>query len=356
MPAEIEPFFSPPGRARKRSRHYASVLANVHVRGRGFWAAWPGLVLTLALAGITVALFVGWILAWLSAPTEMRPWMVTLGSIAYFTVVGGLVTLILRLRLAARLQQAEAAFLTATSHNLRTPVAGIRAAAQTLAHPGLDPAQREHLQVAIVHETERLQRTIDNVLETARLEVERTIEDDDGVDVTALTADVVDAFSFIATVRGGTISLDERMPAWADGDAGRLRLVVENLIDNALKYSGGPPDITVRVFTHGEPGWVDDGWVVVQVADRGLGFDPATAPQLFERFQRGDSGKSGIGLGLPLSKGIARAHGGDVMVSSPGVGSGATAELWLPATTPPASTDPTVDATPEQGELWLKSS
>ncbi|MDP6945335.1 MAG: sensor histidine kinase, partial [Myxococcota bacterium] len=102
-----------------------------------------------------------------------------------------------------------------------------------------------------------------------------------------------------------------------------LKLLFDNLLDNALKYTDGAPSIDIAAE-------LKDGFALVCVRDHGLGFDPREAPRLFRRFGRGETGRPGTGLGLSLAQAIARGHGGDVHLHSDGEGAGAIAEVWLP--------------------------
>lgn len=292
--------------------------------GRGFWAGAGGVVVTLLIGALLVALLVGWILLWALAPGGPRAAMITLGSIAFAAALGTLTVLQVALRGEARRRRQERTFLTAISHNLRTPLASIQAAAQALDRPGLTDEQRARLRRTIRFETRRLVLRVENVLETNRIEIERDLFAEDVVDLTELARIEVDASAPAVEAAGGRIAMATDEAVAVGGDGRSLRLIVENLVDNAVKYADGPAAIEVAVEASGPH-------ALLRVFDRGIGFDPETAGDLFARFTRGDTGRPGTGLGLSLARAIARGHGGDLHLASDGPGQGAVAELWLPS-------------------------
>lgn len=299
----------------------AFVARSIEVRARSFWSGWPGLVATGVMAAVIVALLVGWVLLWVLRPEGPSVTLLTLGTVSFAALLAALVTLIAVLRRTVRLHHAEATFLTAVSHHLRTPIAGIRAAAQMLDHPGVTPEQHARLVTAIVGETDRLVRLVENVMETGRLETGRPDLAAEEMDLGALLQQAVRerrAGTFVTL----TVTVDAPLPII--GERHSLRLLLDNLLDNAIKY--GPPEGEVQL-----DGRVVEGRVRLTIRDAGCGFDAETSRRLFTRFQRGDTGGAhGWGLGLALSRAIAHAHGGEVGLTSPGRGLGATATLDLP--------------------------
>jgi two-component system phosphate regulon sensor histidine kinase PhoR len=228
------------------------------------------------------------------------------------------------LRASQRLHQAETMFLTGASHNLRTPLSAIRAAAQTLSSPSVGEADRALLLDAILHETTRLELRVDNLLETARIDLEQKsyAAGASALDLGALVREVHDEARWAFTARGGSFEvwLPEE-PLFVAGDRRALRLLFENLVDNALKYSERAPRVSTSIGRSAEH-------AVVRVRDEGLGF--ASGSDLFSRPATGDVKRRGAGLGLRLARAIARGHGGQLNIESPGPGQGATAEVWLP--------------------------
>ena len=323
-PTNLSPQSQPPNnREARRARLELAALGDLELRAKSFWAGSGGLVITIIMGALIVALLVGWVLLWIPRGGGLSIVMLTLGSAAFAAVLAALFLLLNRLRAQSRLRQAEAAFLTGMSHNLRTPISAIRAAAQTLQSDSLIDDQRLKLATAIVSETRRLGLRVANVLEAGRLEVEPLRFAPESVDLVALIQHALSGVEDVVYGRDGSISFVHPQALWVHGDPNALALVIDNLIDNAVTYSDASPHLEVVLKQEHALAWVG-------LRDRGIGFDPNTEDLLFRRFSRADTGRTGTGLGLALARAIAKGHGGQVHLSSQGTGKGAVAELWLP--------------------------
>jgi signal transduction histidine kinase len=218
-----------------------------------------------------------------------------------------------------RLSALRADFVSLVSHELRSPMASVIGSARTLQlrWRELSPEQRESFLGLIAHETSRLADLIGDVLDTSRIEAGTFSYSFDDVDLALLVRD-----SAAAAERG-----QDEVPVRAvvhdplprvRGDRERLRQVLVNLIDNAVKYS--PPGVEVSVEAQST-----DGRVVIEVRDQGPGIPAEHQNVIFEKFGRvqgGGSAKPGTGLGLFIARSIAEAHGGSLVVhSSPEDGS-----------------------------------
>jgi len=322
---------SPPRDTRHRWRSRRRALAldtsrrgGLRLRASGFWDGVGGLLLTALIGGLVVALLVGWVLAWANTAAGANALWLTLGSVAFAAVLIALAVLMMNLRASHRLRHTEAAFLTGASHNLRTPLTAIRTAAQTLRTARtLGDEDRALLLDAVLHETTRLELRIDNLLETARLDLEPRPFAESTVDLRELLAAVLADARWAFAAQQGEYVVEPGDPVPVLGDRRALRLLLENLVDNALKYAEGPPHVTAQALRSADH-------AVARIKDRGLGFPSGSGDALFTRFHRGDTGRPGNGLGLALARAIARGHGGDVRLASDGPGRGALAELWLP--------------------------
>ncbi len=225
-------------------------------------------------------------------------------------------------RAALDAEQRLRAFLSDAAHELRTPVAGIRAAADTLVRADLDGPEREVLAAHVAREAARASRLVDDLLTMARvdrgLELSRT-----DLDLRALVEAEVGRAPLVhpsLVLRAQTP--DAAVPVHADPD--RLAQVLSNLIENAARATGGTGTVTVAVAVRG-------AIAVVSVTDDGPGVPAADRERIFERLVRLDAARAasgGVGLGLPIARGIARAHGGDVRCVDGGVG--ARFEVTLP--------------------------
>jgi len=219
-------------------------------------------------------------------------------------------------------------FLSVLSHELRTPLTPVLASTSALeAHPDLDPDLRDD--VAIIRRNiEHEARLIDDLLDLTDLlrgEVRLHLE---AVDAhTALRAALESRQPIIAAKRiEVTFGLWAGRPLlWADPS--RLRQVFWNLLDNAVKHTPEGGKITLRSSN------VENGRIVVQVADTGGGIDPEALPRIFDAFEQAEravrAGKGGLGLGLSLSRRLVEMHGGQLTAASEGRGRGATFTLDL---------------------------
>ena len=229
-----------------------------------------------------------------------------------------------------RLSALRADFVSLVSHELRSPMASLLGSAQTLRERWreLAPEQRESFLGLIVHETTRLSALVEDVLDTSRIEAGTFSYSFGDVDLVALVRAATAAAESGQDEVAVHAEIAGTLPT-VRGDAERLRQVLSNLIDNAVKYS--PAGGEVRVSTRSENGRVE-----VAVADRGPGIPSEQQRLIFEKFGRaklGDKTKPGTGLGLFIARSIAEAHGGRIDVDS-APDRGATFTLTLPLDPP----------------------
>jgi signal transduction histidine kinase len=225
-----------------------------------------------------------------------------------------------------RLSALRADFVSLVSHELRSPMAAVIGAARTLQARWreLQPSQREAFLALIADETSRLATLIGDVLDTSRIDAGTFSYTFSDVDLAALVRDAIATASVAQNEVTIVAELGAVAPVRADPE--RLRQVIANLIDNAVKYSPAGEPVDVLVMPR-------DGTVVIAVTDRGPGIAADDQRVIFEKFGRanrsGSSSKPGTGLGLYIARSIAEAHGGTLEVSS-APGRGATFSLKLP--------------------------
>ena len=228
-----------------------------------------------------------------------------------------------------RLDQAVAEmrqFSAALAHELRTPLAALRGEIELASRaPGASRAQQDG-RASQMEEIDRLTRLIDHILTLARAESGQIRLTKTAVNLADLTASIVEQFEPVAAAKSIELQWHPSDALVVNGDAGWLKRLLLNLLDNAVKYTTPHGRVVVRVAREG-----DDARIEVQ--DTGVGLSPADATHVFDRFFRADPARSssveGAGLGLSLVHWIAAQHGGTVTVQSR-LGEGSTFTVTLP--------------------------
>lgn len=218
------------------------------------------------------------------------------------------------LTLIERDRQRES-FVGGLTHDLRTPLTAVTGAADNLlagiAGPLTDD-QREYVEIVREH-GRRLNTTIGELLEAARVEAGNIALSVSDVDVREVADEVRRGLEPVARERGLVLGVEGTARVQADRD--KLRRVLENLVGNAVKYTTRGGQVAVALKPASDR-------VEIVVRDDGPGIPPQLLPRIFDRYVQGADGQVGTGLGLSIARNLARLHGGDVTVaSSPGQGS-----------------------------------
>jgi signal transduction histidine kinase len=228
-----------------------------------------------------------------------------------------------------RLHQAfttQRQFLADASHELRTPLTVIRANVERVRRdPAMAPPDRDDALRVVEREVDRMGRLVDDLLSLAR--------SDAGVQITprriGLDGVLLDVYNQQRALAGPVrLELGEFEPVEIDGDADRLKQVLLNLIENALRHTQAGGSVTLDLETTSQE-------AILRVRDTGSGIAPEHVPHIFERFYRADVARSrrggGAGLGLAIAREIVVAHGGTIAVESrPGAGTTFTVTLPRP--------------------------
>jgi signal transduction histidine kinase len=227
----------------------------------------------------------------------------------------------------ASLSQLRADFVSLVSHELRSPMAAVIGAARTLQDRWrmLTAAQRESFLALINDETTRLAELVGDVLDTSRIEAGTFSYRFEEVDLGRVVGEAVDTAVLGQQEVPVVSSVPGALPA-IRGDRARLRQVLGNLIENAVKYSPEGGEVHVSASAA-------NGAVRIAVRDAGPGIPRDQQGRIFEKFGRVDmpgASKPGTGLGLFIARSIAEAHGGSLEVSS-GAAPGSTFTLTVPA-------------------------
>ncbi len=220
--------------------------------------------------------------------------------------------------------RAQQRFVSDMSHELRSPLTAIRGNLDLLRRGAADdPQARSEAIGAIDAEAARMQRLVSDLLILARADEGYKIQQQP----VELDTILLDIYRQARVMPGGVkICLGNEDQAQVVGDPDRLKQVLLNLVDNAIKYTPSGGEVTLSLER-------DDAWVRVSVADTGIGIPPQDLTKIFDRFYRVDKARSrekgGSGLGLAIGKWIVEAHGGRIEVQSE-LGKGSTFTVWLP--------------------------
>ncbi len=241
------------------------------------------------------------------------------------------------------IERTRADFVANASHELRTPLASLTGFIETLRGPAADdpPAQARFLSI-MAEQAARMNRLIDDLLSLSRIELVEHQPPAEEVELVELVERMLASFQLRMHER--SLHLAWSPPAALPpvvGDPDHLEQVVQNLLDNAVKYGkeGGIVRVQLAAVPAGAP-WPSRPGVVLSVEDDGPGIPHRHLPRLTERFYRVDAGRSravgGTGLGLAIVKHIVNRHRGQLAIESE-EGAGATFSVWLPSRLPVAS-------------------
>lgn len=203
------------------------------------------------------------------------------------------------------------------AHDLRTPMTRLRGVAEMALQVESRQEQLQEALVSCVEESERILKLLDSLMDISEAETGTMRLHLEAVKTSDLIEDSVEMYQYVAEEKGISISVECSNDIVITADRSRMRQVLANLLDNAIKYNspGGHVSITVRQEQH---------QVKMAVKDDGVGISPEEMPKIWDRLHRGDKSRSqpGLGLGLSLVKAIVYSHRGDVEVqSAPGAGS-----------------------------------
>lgn len=225
-----------------------------------------------------------------------------------------------------QLETTRREFVANVSHELRNPLASVKAMVETLESGAVsDPATSSDFLSRINREVDRMNAMVNDLLELSRIERGQSELHREPVDAAATIAAVRTDMEHRIALMGVEVTVSASGSAVALGDAEKLRQVISNLLDNALKFT--PRGGTIELCADNS----EQDSVLVQVRDSGPGIAPEHLPHLFERFYKADRSRrdQGTGLGLAIAKHIVELHGGEIGVEST-QGAGATFWFTLP--------------------------
>lgn len=283
--------------------------------------------ITLGSCLVVLALYlnISWIVHnWPNAVTMV------LGVVFFGLIIAGLVVYTIFLVREIRRNEQQDSFLNAVTHELKTPITSIRLYLQTLERRSLNDDQRHDFYRLMLDDTDRLLGTVEQVLRAGEIRQRSARRNWQDVDFAEIIHDSLELARLRHGLSAEALRFGEKpsTPITLMGNPEELRTAVANLIENAVKYSGGEPSIVVDVLTPN----ID--MVALQIRDNGVGIPRSELKRIFKRFYRVHSPATGqvkgTGLGLFIVRSIARRHGGEAFAESEGEGRGSTFTIRLP--------------------------
>ncbi|MBD3675721.1 MAG: HAMP domain-containing protein [Planctomycetaceae bacterium] len=232
-------------------------------------------------------------------------------------------------RIADHLEQKHD-FLANSAHELRTPIAAIRSSVEVALERERSAEDYQELLIEVIEECGSLEILVNQLLLLAETETDRITNEGDAVPFHELVERAVDMFQGVADSHDINLTFEKEGDAYVDGYAHHLRQLINNLLDNAFKFTPAGGHISVTLHSNRESNTCH-----LTVSDSGRGIPPEDLPHVFERFFRGDRSRAhanetrGTGLGLSICQAVVLEHGGQIDVESR-LGTGTTFKVTLP--------------------------
>jgi signal transduction histidine kinase len=282
------------------------------------------LVLGICLIVLATVLNVGWILLNLREVV-----LLILGIVFFALIITGLTLNTIFLFREIRRNEQHDAFLNSVTHELKTPIASIKLYLETLKSREVDDIKRREFYNVMLADSDRLLSTVEQVLQASSTREKARQTHIAEIDLRGLVGDSISMVEQRHHLGGDLIKYSKPAePVIVSGDSRELQTVFTNLLENAVKYSAGPPRISVRLKTSALKK------AEVFIKDNGIGIPPGELKRVFKRFYRVPvpalPEAKGTGLGLFIVKTIVEKHGGRVRAESRGTGKGSTFLVQLP--------------------------
>lgn len=282
------------------------------------------LVLGICLSALAVALNIGWILLNM---TEVA--LLILGIVFFALIITGLILNTIFLVREIRRSEQHDAFLNSVTHELKTPIASIKLYLETLKSRDVTEEKRREFYDVMLSDSDRLLNTVEQVLQAGRVKERRqqlNITECNIAEVLAYAINIVRSRYHLEPEIIRLTAPDKELMVL--GDAEELQTAFINLIDNAVKYSGDQPKISIRIKQ------TAFNKFAIIIRDNGLGIPASDLKRIFKRFYRvpgaASKERKGTGLGLFIVRTIIERHGGKISAESEGIGKGSKFIVQLP--------------------------
>jgi len=295
---------------------------------------WIHITIGVSLIVVAVALTVGWqILAgsdFVAREAGTLRWVIYfLGTLLFLLLIGGLTLMVLLLIREVRLNERQSNFVSAVTHELKTPVASLKLYLDTLQLRDLPESRREDFYRTMRQDLDRLHATINNVLNAA-MYTDRPVVDPQPLDLARLVRRSMDLTRTRHQLPRESFTYEGPETLRLKGNAEALETAVLNLLDNAVKYSKEASQARVEVEVRAD----GDGQAHLRIRDHGVGMSRGHLRLIFNRFYRIGRevrrSHTGTGLGLFIVKSVVKGHRGTVTADSAGPDKGSTFTVTLP--------------------------
>lgn len=276
-------------------------------------------IVLVTLLALSLSLFIYWAQA-----SRSYSGAIIIGEcvLLFLALVTGMIILNRTVQHAVERGRRQRNFLASVSHEFKTPLAGMRLSAETIALRDPPADKRRQLVERLLSELDRLETMVSRILDTGRLEAGRVTCRPEEMELDRVAAAAVRAMEERARRTGVAVEIDIPRGLKITADPAAVRAVLDNLIDNAIKACANREDGRIRIAAAPAKSRVE-----MSVGDNGIGFTRAEIGKLFERFYRAESAERssgcGAGLGLYITEWLVRMNGASITARSGGPGTGA---------------------------------
>ncbi len=292
--------------------------------------------LPVTLSSVAVALAVAMVAGWtllivrnrdLTDSIVSNTWLLIAGIASLVVIITVLVLFLIFLIREIREVRRQTGFIDSVTHELKSPLAALKLCLETLAREGLPDDRREQLRHMMIDDVERLSVFIDRVLAATRVGQEPVHRQVNEIVLAEVCERCAEQVSRRNKLPADTIVIDVDPEVVYVTDEVAFATVLENLLDNAVKYSDPPVRVTIRAHA-------EKGRLLLDVVDNGIGIPRNQLKRIFDRFYRVPEenvrARRGTGLGLYVVSALVRSLGGKIEAHSEGIGTGTTFRVGLP--------------------------